>query len=248
MNIRRLLGALRLTTSGFTCQRPSMIPSGSFLGLQVIRSDWAVQTEKPMTNKTEGRNIVKQDALPEKFPTHAHSAAFWESLGRTIATFGFLEEILSKAIFAFTATRPYEEHEVQKAYLDWLPKLERALMDPLGNLIDTYGKSVRDNPNPTIENLEELISDLRESSKIRNVLCHGSWGVPNANGASIPFFMNRQKMIFDTTVDCQFLDQVQEHVTELICSVINTVTHMGWQFPGSNGPGKTIWDNPKKTK
>jgi hypothetical protein len=36
--IHYLFGAKRLTTSGFTCQRPFMTPSGSFSGLQVIRS------------------------------------------------------------------------------------------------------------------------------------------------------------------------------------------------------------------
>ncbi len=193
-----------------------------------------------MTNETQNRSIVNQNALPEKYPTHAHSAAFWESLGRTIATFGFLEEILSKAIFAFTATRPYEEHEIEKAYKDWLPILENALTDSLRRLIKTYGKSVREHPNSTIENLDELLSDLQEASKIRNVLCHGSWRPPDNNGASIPFFVNKEKLIFDTAVDCQFLNQVQSHVTGLVCSVVNTATHMGLQFPGSEGPGKVI--------
>ncbi len=193
-----------------------------------------------MCNKTHNSFIIDQNSLPEKFPTHAHDAVFWESLGRTIATFGFLEDVLSRAIFAFTATRPYKEHEIQKAYLDWLPILEHALTDQLGNLINTYEKVVRDNPNATIENLDELVDGLREASKIRNVLCHGSWGVPNANGASIPFFVNRKKEIFDTAIDCQFLDQVQQSTTELSCLVINTVTHMGFQFPGSKGPGKPI--------
>ena len=36
------------------------------------------------------------------------SPQFWEQLGRTVATYGFLEEVLGKAIFAFTATRNYE--------------------------------------------------------------------------------------------------------------------------------------------
>jgi len=199
-----------------------------------------------MTNEKLGRYIIKQDALSEKFPTHMHESAFWESLGRAVATFGFLEEVLSKAVFSFTATRSYDEHEIQQAYAEWLPKLERSLIDPLGNLIDTYGKSVRDNPSATIENLDDLLDDLRKASKIRNVLCHGSWRKPDSNGASIPFFVNRQKEIFETAIDCQFIDQVQQHATNLACSVINTVTHMGWQFPGSNGPGKVIWDNPNQ--
>jgi hypothetical protein len=91
-------------------------------------------------------SIINTDALPDKFPTHMHESRFWESLGRAVATFGFLEEVLGKAIFAFTATRHYNESEVQQAYEGWLAKLERALSDPLGNLIETYGKAVREHP------------------------------------------------------------------------------------------------------
>jgi hypothetical protein len=53
------------------------------------------------------RSIIDRDRLPPLFPTHGHSPQFWEQLGRTIATYGFLEEALGKAIFAFTATRRY---------------------------------------------------------------------------------------------------------------------------------------------
>jgi hypothetical protein len=87
-------------------------------------------------------HFIDSDGLPEKFPTHRHERKFWESLGRAIATFGFLEEVLGKAIFSFAATRPYEEAEIEHAYLEWLPKLEPALVDPLGNLIDVYERVV----------------------------------------------------------------------------------------------------------
>lgn len=185
--------------------------------------------------------VINRDALPEKFPTHRHEPLFWESLGRVVATFGFLEDTLCKAIFSFTATTPYSEEDIQQAYIEWLPTLERALTDPLGNLIDAYGKAVRNNPHTTIENLDTLLDDLRETSKIRNVLCHGSWGLPDSIGASIPFFVNRKKEVFKTPIDTLFINQVQEHSVDIICAVINTVTHMGWQFPGSNGPGQVIW-------
>ncbi len=198
-----------------------------------------------MNNETKSCYFIDENALPENFPTHKHEAAFWECLGRAVASFGFLEEVLSKAIFSFAATRPYHKDEAQKAYEDWLPLLERTLADPLGNLIDTYDKSVRNHPKATISNLNDLLSHLREASKIRNVLCHGSWRLPDSNGASVPFFINRQKEIFETAVDCQFLSKVQRHTTELACEVINTVTHMGWQFPGSKGPGVAIWESVK---
>ncbi len=187
-------------------------------------------------------HIINLKALPKMFPTHEHEPMFWESLGRAVATFGFLEETLGKAIFAFTATKPYSEEEIQKAYDNWIPKLQNALSDQLWNLIESYGKAIREHPDATIENLDELLDELKTAAKIRNVICHGSWQSPNAEGASVPFFVNRHLERFVTAIDIPFLLQLQESVSELICSVINSVTHMGWQFPGSQGPGKVIWE------
>jgi thymidylate synthase len=142
------------------------------------------------------RSIVDRMKLPEMFPTHRHSPKFWEQLGRTIATFGFLEEVLGKAIFAFTGTRNYSEEEIDAAYQAWLPQLERALSDQLGKLAETYGKAVRDNPDATIENIKELVEDLKNATEIRNVLCHGSWRTPDENDASVPLFINRKNEKF----------------------------------------------------
>ena len=189
------------------------------------------------------RYVVDQSGLPGKFPTHLHEAEFWEALGRAVATFGFLEETLGKAIFSFTATKPYSEQEIQQAYADWLPKLEHALTDQLNRLVKSYGEAVREHPHATITNLDELLEDLREVSKIRNVLCHGSWRAPNSSEASVPHFVNYQKEVFETAIDIKFLDRVQQHTAGLASEVINTVTHMGWQLPGSSGSGKVIWDN-----
>ena len=132
----------------------------------------------------DGR-IVDPDSLPAKFPTHRHEGRFWESLGRAVGTFGFLEEVLSKAIFALSATKPYDRAEIDAAYEKWARRLEKALTDPLGNLIEDYEKTMREHPDATTEDLDYLIGRLREASRIRNVLCHGSWQVPDSQGASV---------------------------------------------------------------
>ena len=196
-----------------------------------------------MTEPT--RHIINLETLPKLYPTHRHEPIFWECLGRAAATFGFLEETLGKAIFAFTATKPYSEEEVVKALDEWTPKLQKALSDQLWNLIETYGKTVREHPESTIENIDDLLGQLKESAKIRNVVCHGSWRSPNAEGASVPFFINRQHEKFETEIDVEFLLKLQKHVSELICAVVDTVTHMGWQFPGTEGPGNVIWESRK---
>jgi len=194
-----------------------------------------------MTQGQASGSIVDMDKLPGRFPTHRHQPAFWESLGRAVATFGFLEETLRRAIFAFTATREYPAAEAEAAYAKWLPKLERALSDQLANLIDAYGKAVRDHGGSKITDLDGFLADLKKAADMRNILCHGSWAVPNANGASVPFFVNRKLEVVETAMDCQFIDQVQRHTAELTCVVMNTVTAMGWRFPGSTSPGKPIW-------
>jgi hypothetical protein len=188
--------------------------------------------------------IVDIDSLPASFPTHKHSDEFWEALGRAVATFGFLEETLGKAIFAFTATREYAADEIDEAYAKWVPTLQRTLSDALGSLISTYGTVVRQHGKDTIENLDSLLADLKSASVVRNVICHGSWQrPPDTNGFSVPFFVNREGQYFETPIDINFLNQTQRHVTELCCAIINTVTTMGWQFPGSNGPGAPIHES-----
>jgi hypothetical protein len=104
-------------------------------------------------------------------------------------------------------------------------------------------KGVREHPDATISNLDELLEQLKEASKLRNVICHGSWRTPNSEGASVPFFVNRKQEKFDAVIDVAFLLQLQKHVSEVVCAVVETVTHMGWQFPGSSGPGKVIWES-----
>ena len=187
--------------------------------------------------------LVNLDKLPAQFPTHCHDTEFWESLGRVVATFGYLEEMLGKAIFAMTATKPYDPSEVDAVLEKLLPKWEKALTDSLNKLITAFEKAVIDHPDATAvrEDFEDFITKLRTAECFRNVLCHGSWNKrPDENGASIPLFVNWDKQVFDLPIDCQFLDSLQRDVAILSCEVMNTVTHMGWQFPGTSGPGQAI--------
>ena len=185
-------------------------------------------------------NVVDLDRLPSNYPTHLHTAEFWEALGRAVATFGFLEDVLGRAIFAFTATRQYSNSEIEDAYKKWLPTLEHALSDALGGLVSGYEKAMRENQNGTSIDTVKLLTDLREASRLRNVICHGSWQSPDTYGRSLPWFVNNKLEVFDTPIDLAWFIQLQRHVAELACDVVSTVTAMGWQFPGSSSPGSPI--------
>ncbi len=170
-----------------------------------------------------------------QFPTHRQSSEFWENLGRAIATFGFLEEVLGKAIFVITATRKYPENEIEEAFDAWLPTLEHALTDQLTNLAEKYGKVIKDNPEFDETDIDALVYEIKEASKIRNVLCHGSWRPSSSENISRPLFINRQLEIFETDLDIKFFKQTQDHVSKLALSVIHPVTEKGYHFPGSSG-------------
>ena len=130
---------------------------------------------------------------------------------------------------------------LETAYKAWLPQLEQALTDQLWSLAEKYGKAVRSNPDSTISNINKLVECIKKASKIRNVLCHGSWGMPDEAGKSLPLFIDKRNIEkFETSIDIEYLRKVQRHVAELACNVIISVTDMGWQFPGSVRPGKAI--------
>jgi len=149
--------------------------------------------------------VVDAKYLPGLYPTHRHSAGFWEALGRTVATFGFLEEVLGKAIFAFTAAREIPKEKIDEEFAKWVPTLHMALSDPLGRLIRLYESSFRAHQQEPIESFDDLLGDLRKAAEIRNVLCHGSWKLPDSQGRSIPFFVDKKDRIFQTLVDIAYL-------------------------------------------
>ncbi|MFN6193818.1 MAG: hypothetical protein ACK5BN_08360 [Planctomycetota bacterium] len=189
--------------------------------------------------------FVNLASFPPMFPTHTHDLAFWCSLGRAVATFGFLEEMLGKATFALAGSvdAPEEAAALRAAVGDLHETLELVLTKPLGTKIDEFEKAATAHPQQPFANFAELVDALKEAARVRNVICHGSWGPPNERGASIPFFATgkgERILVFDTPVDVAWLDQLQKHVVELACQVINAVTLRGYRFPGSSGPGKPL--------
>ncbi|MFP3852462.1 hypothetical protein [Pseudomonas sp. W5-01] len=183
---------------------------------------------------------IDREQLPSDYPTHRHSSEFWENLGRAVATYGFLEEVLGRAIFALSATREYGHDELEQAYSKWPGQLERALFDPLGNFIREYDEVLKNHHKLPVNNPEQLIGDLGRAAKLRSVLCHGSWQVPDGEGKSLPMFVDKKLNIFATPIDIAYLQQVRDHVAGLACEVIESVSSMGLQFPGSAGPGGVI--------
>jgi hypothetical protein len=100
-------------------------------------------------------------------------------------------------------------------------------------LADSYGTAVKENQNAKVENVDGLIRSIKDAADVRNILCHASWRPPDAEGKSLPFLVNRRNEEVETKMDIQDLCRIQDHAAGLAYTVIDTVTQMGWNFPGS---------------
>lgn len=179
---------------------------------------------------------VDIDNLPPNWPTHFIDGNFWEELGRVIATFGFLETTLAKAMFVLSSKREREEI-TDESYLRWIARTLKSLQEPLGYLINEYEKELQEEIELGTEiskqiDLPQLIKGLREGKKLRDVLCHSSWSPGETKSKAKPFFMNRNEEIFDTECDIAYLRQIRKATQEMICLCIDTVTLKGFEFPG----------------
>lgn len=174
------------------------------------------------------------DKLPSNFPTQNHSREFWEALGRVVANYGFLEEVLGKSIFSFTGAQYHPKDKIKEAFEEWIKTLEKALSESLANLIKLSEETARKYKNYGGKNIDELIANLKKSAKYRNVLCHGSWQAPDENNCSKPFFVTNEKdkLIWDTPINIEWLNQVQKHIAQLACCIINSVQSAGLNYPG----------------
>ena len=67
-----------------------------------------------MTEDSQIKRLYTDCAqLPANYLTHRHGAEFWEALGRAVATFGFLEWVLGRAIFALIGTRKISADQIE---------------------------------------------------------------------------------------------------------------------------------------
>lgn len=66
---------------------------------------------KTMEEIKSSSHYVDIANLPGRYPTHCHQPQFWEEFGRTVASYGFLENAIGKAIFASSGQASCSEEE-----------------------------------------------------------------------------------------------------------------------------------------
>ena len=190
--------------------------------------------------------IVDKGKLADNWPTHLLPPAFWEELGRTVATFGFLEDILKRTCFALTGTRKHK-NITEAAYQKWAKDLELSLTDSLGALIRRIDQALKNDGRFSQDHKIGIVQRLKELNVYRNALCHGAWvsGI-NANGSARLRFFRKTKTDcpeeFDRLLSLKDITQIRNETVDITTLLMSTVTSMGVQFPGSTSPGAVLFE------
>ena len=151
-------------------------------------------TEKHGRNAMNGREEPREvqrlwDAAPN-WPTQRGSDQFWEELGRTVATFGMLEDTLTRSYFIVSGHRRVEENENPQVLLDtWYDVLVATLSDPLGTLTKKLNREWKRQNGDQADEKRRIILELKALGRERNKVCHGAWiGFEENDTGTIRFF------------------------------------------------------------
>ncbi|MBV0893178.1 hypothetical protein KTN05_15290 [Paracoccus sp. Z118] len=116
-------------------------------------------------------------------------------LGRTIASFGHLEDMLKRAIFALERDRLSGEI-LEPEFRAWLRRMRDVAVDSLGNLIERFDTALRRANRAEAA----LIAQLNSVKDWRNILCHAAWQ-PAPAGGWAPVFASTRGQAFEGTID-----------------------------------------------
>ena len=117
--------------------------------------------------------IEELKTLLEDTPVHDPSSLFWEEIGRTVATFGMLEDLLPRALYKITGHQTVdEEGDAQQQVKVWCAALIRNMSDTLGGLAHTLETAWTNRDGELHSENADIVKEIRALAKARNQVCH----------------------------------------------------------------------------
>ena len=141
---------------------------------------------------------------------------FAAQLGHAIASFGFLEEALKRAIFALSleglGKRPDD-----RALASFLQRMEEIADDTLGTLIDQFIKQMA---RAQVRGQDHLAAELRAIRRNRNLLCHASWKPSEKKGHWHPSFLNTKGEVFPNDLNADDIAAITAETLDVAARIV----------------------------
>ena len=198
------------------------------------------------------RLIVDRARLPEGWPTNRGLPAFWEELGRTVAAFTHLEDMLARAYFGLSASRQFANmEEARAAYPQWEKDLRASLTDNLGPLTSRLRKAFRDHDRVPDDVAGGFLARLDELRVWRNALCHGAWHGFEADGStSLRHFRKGADgpEFLDSRLTVEDISSIRAETVALTVDAVDIVSAAGVRFPGTALPGVDLSESMRESR
>lgn len=133
-------------------------------------------------------------------------ADFAAMLGQCVASFGWLEEIIKRTIFALDRARLADDLTPQELRV-WLTRMSNIADDSMGTLVEQLDAAMRRHAG--LKDRNALTDRLGAIKRQRNLLCHASWRPGSAPGRWHPAFVNTQGETFDQDMGLEDLQAAQ---------------------------------------
>lgn len=149
---------------------------------------------------------------------------FAAALGQIIASFGWLEEVLKRALYSLDRARLADD--LSDADLGrWLRHMEDIADDSMGTLVEQLDAALRRAPG--IADRVAINDRLTAIKARRNLLCHASWRPTQTHGRWHPAFVNTKGVAFPDDFSVEDLTELQAEVLSLGQRIIRLMRDTG---------------------
>ena len=190
--------------------------------------------------------VVDRACLPEDWPTNRGPSEFWEELGRTIATFSHLEDMMARAWFGLTATRKFEDMEqAEAAFPEWEKALKQSLTDSLRSLTKKLKKAFNNDDRVLDDVADAYLARLNEVRVWRNALCHGAWQAFQEDGSVCLRYFRRTAEgpeSLEDRLSVEAMASIRAATVDLTADLVDIQSAAGIRFPGTALPGAAVTD------
>lgn len=128
---------------------------------------------------------------------------FAAALGQAVASFGWLEEIIKRTIYALDRARLADDL-THKELQTWLTHMDNIADDSMGTLIEQLDAAMRRHPG--LRERIRITDRLSEIKQRRNLFCHASWRPAEEKGRWHPAFVNTKGEVFDQSFSAEDLE------------------------------------------
>ena len=187
---------------------------------------------------------IDRARLPEHWPTNRAPGEFWETLGRTVATFSHLEDMMVRAWFGLTSTHGFEDMEqAGAAFPNWERDLKSSLTDSLHLLARKLERAFKDDDRIPDDFANAFLARLSEIRIWRNALLHGAWQEFREDGSvELRHFKrgNEGPERLENRLSVEVLSSIRGETVDLMIDLVEILNMADIHFPGTAWSGADV--------